>query len=48
LFRNGEFLETTEAHKDLGEWWKQQHPLARWGGDFRDGNHYSFEWEGIK
>lgn len=48
LFRNGEYLESTDAHRELGEWWKQQHPLARWGGDFRDGNHYSFEWEGVK
>jgi len=48
LFKNGVFLEGTDAHKELGEWWKQQHPLARWGGDFRDGNHYSFEHEGVK
>ncbi|HNA84876.1 MAG TPA: hypothetical protein PLB04_04885 [Nitrospira sp.] len=48
LFKNGVFLEGTDAHKELGEWWKQQHPLARWGGDFQDGNHYSFEHEGMK
>jgi hypothetical protein len=48
LFRNGAYLEATGDHRELGEWWKQQHPLARWGGDFRDGNHYSFEWEGVK
>jgi hypothetical protein len=48
LFRKGEYLEGTEAHKPLGEWWKKQDPLARWGGDFGDGNHYSFEWEGIR
>ena len=48
LFRNGEFLESTDAHKELGEWWEQQHPQARWGGRFRDGNHYSFEWDGVK
>jgi hypothetical protein len=48
LFRNGVFMDSTEAHKELGEWWEQQHPLARWGGRFNDGNHYSFEWEGMK
>jgi hypothetical protein len=48
LFRDGEYLETTEDHRPLGEWWEQQHPLARWGGRFDDGNHYSFEWEGVK
>ncbi len=48
LFKNGEFLATTEAHKELGEWWEKQHPLARWGGRFDDGNHYSFEHDGMK
>jgi hypothetical protein len=48
LFKDGEFLETTEAHRELGEWWEKQHPLARWGGKFDDGNHYSFEWNGVK
>jgi hypothetical protein len=43
LFRDGEFLATTEAHRPLGEWWEKQHPLARWGGRFKDGNHYSLE-----
>ena len=48
LFKDGEYLEGTEAHRELGEWWEQQHPQARWGGRFNDGNHYSFEYEGIK
>ncbi len=48
LFQNGEFLEQSEDHKPLGEWWEQQHPLARWGGRFDDGNHYSFEHNGVK
>lgn len=48
LFRDGQFLGDTEAHRPLGEWWEQQHPLARWGGRFADGNHYSFEIGGVK
>lgn len=48
LFKGGQFQADTEAHRALGEWWKQQHPLARWGGDFNDGNHYSFEYAGVK
>lgn len=48
LFKDGKYLSATEDHKVLGEWWKSQHPLARWGGDFEDGNHYSFEHEGMK
>ncbi len=48
LFKDGVFLTSTEAHKELGEWWEKQHPQARWGGRFNDGNHYSFEWGGIR
>lgn len=48
LFRDGEYLETTEDHRELGAWWERQHPLARWGGRFDDGNHYSLEWDGVR
>lgn len=50
LFKDGKFLTSTEDHKELGEWWEKQHPLARWGGRFHnpDGNHYSFEHQGRK
>lgn len=47
LFKNGEFLETTEGHRPLGEWWEKQHPDARWGGRFSDANHYSFTNDGV-
>lgn len=50
LFRGGKWLTRTEDHAPLGAHWKTLHPLARWGGDFSrpDGNHYSFEWEGVQ
>lgn len=48
LFKDGKFLEGSESHRPLGEWWEAQHPHARWGGRFNDGNHYSFEHEGMK
>jgi len=41
LFLNGIFLEETDDHRELGEWWEEQHELCRWGGRFQDGNHYS-------
>lgn len=47
LFKDGVFQTTTEAHRPLGEWWEQQHELARWGGRFDDGNHYSFTHDGV-
>lgn len=48
LFRDGKWLRHTEDHRALGLWWEHSHPLARWGGHFGDGNHYSFEHEGKK
>lgn len=40
LFKDGVFLEGTEAHRPLGEWWEAQG--GTWGGRFNDGNHYSW------
>ena len=48
LFRAGKFLETTEDHRLLGEWWEALAPDHCWGGRFNDGNHYSITHEGIK
>lgn len=39
LFKDGEFLDGTTAHKQLGEWWESIG--GTWGGRFNDGNHYS-------
>lgn len=39
LFRDGKYLEGTEAHRALGEWWESQG--GTWGGRWNDGNHYS-------
>jgi hypothetical protein len=46
LFRDGEFLSATEHHQPLGEWWESLGPDYRWGGRFRDGNHYSISPDG--
>ena len=46
LFRGGKFLDSTEDHRRLGEWWEKQHSLCLWGGRFQDGNHYSLTHEG--
>ncbi len=41
LMKDGELMEETEDHQELGEWWEDQHELCRWGGRFNDGGHYS-------
>lgn len=46
LDKDGVYQKTTEAHRELGEWWERQHPLCRWGGRFGDGNHYSVTYQG--
>ena len=38
--RDGGMVWGTEDHRELGEWWDEQHELTRWGGHYRDGNHY--------
>lgn len=48
LFKDGEYMSSTEDHRELGEWWEAQHELNCWGGRFNDGNHYSMTWEGMK
>jgi len=48
LFLHGEWLQTSDAHNQLGEWWEKQGVDHRWGGRWEDGNHYSFEHEGHK
>lgn len=39
LFKDGKYLETTEDHRQLGEWWESIG--GTWGGRFKDANHYS-------
>jgi len=42
LFRNGRYLQTTEDHRPLGEFWMSMG--GAWGGmpsHRNDGNHYS-------
>ena len=46
LFWAGEFLQDTESHRPIGEWWESIG--GAWGGRFGDGNHYSLEHGGRK
>lgn len=46
------YVRDSESYAWLGEEWKRLHLLARWGGDFKgrsaDGNHFSFQYGGVK
>ena len=49
LFKGGVYLDTSEAHRPFGTFWKSLADDHRWGGDFKpkpDGNHYSIHHEG--
>lgn len=46
LFRDGVWLQDTEDHKPLGEFWESIG--GTWGGRFKDGNHYSIEHNGVR
>jgi len=46
LFRDGKYLDKTEDHKPIGEYWEKLG--GSWGGRFNDGNHYSLEHEGFR
>ena len=40
LFKDGKYLSQTEDHAQFGAFWKLIG--GSWGGDFLDGNHYSY------
>lgn len=46
--KDGKFLDKTEDHRVLGEFWKSIG--GSWGGDFSnsDGGHYSLEYNGVR
>lgn len=48
LFRDGKYLDKSDDHKELGEFWEGLHELTAWGGRWGDGNHYSITHEGLK
>jgi hypothetical protein len=45
LFVGGHYITDGDhpAYVELGEFWEGIDPDARWGGRFRDANHFSFQ-----
>ncbi len=50
LFVNGKYITdgSSAEYLMLGEYWEGLDKLARWGGRFKDANHFSFEYQGFK
>ena len=50
LFKEGEYQDESEDHRELGEYWKTLDSACCWGGDFPvpDGNHYSISYRGMR
>jgi hypothetical protein len=48
LFKDNVYLTMTEDHLPFGEFWESLHADTRWGGRFKDGNHYSLTYQGKK
>lgn len=48
IFKDGVYLTDSEAYRRFGEWWEKQGSDHRWGGRFKDGNHFSIEFNGVK
>lgn len=48
LFKDGKWLQDSESHLQLGEFWESMG--GSWGGRFKkkDGNHYSLLHNGVK
>ena len=44
LFIDGEYKSGTDDYRPLGEYWESIG--GSWGGRFKDGNHFSFEYNG--
>ena len=40
LFKDGAYLTDTMSHEPFGKFWESLNPLCRWGGRYKDGNHY--------
>jgi hypothetical protein len=46
VFKDGVYLSNTSDLEILGSYWESLDVECRWGGRFRDGNHFSLEHNG--
>ncbi len=43
LFKDGVYCGDSESHRPFGEYWESLNTINRWGGRFKDGNHYEMK-----
>lgn len=48
LFKDGVYLTNKNEYAQFGAWWTAQDPIARYGGNFDDYDHFSFAYEGVQ
>lgn len=48
LFKDEIPLTSPVDYEPFGTWWKSQGDEYRWGGDWGDADHFSFEHNGVK
>lgn len=46
LTKDGVYLAHTSDHQPFGEYWESLDVSCRWGGRFKDGNHYAVTFAG--
>jgi hypothetical protein len=46
LTKDNVYLPSGAEHKIFGEFWEGLHASCRWGGRFKDSNHYSITFSG--
>ena len=42
LYKDGVYQPKTETYEDLGMYWLSLDNNCKWGGDWGDGNHFSY------
>lgn len=48
FYKDGVWVKDGSELAAVGKWWKALGPMHRWGGDFKDGNHFSISPDGVR
>jgi len=48
ITKDGVLLTDGMQFEDIGVYWESLDSGCNWGGRFKDGNHFSYSWAGLK